>query len=123
MRQKSGPPESAEQHIKNIRRATRKRYSTEEKIRVVLSGLRGEYSIAELCRREGIAESLYYSWSKEFLEAGKRRLAGDTARQASSGEVKDLRREASDLKELVAELTLENRLLKKSMSGDGEDQE
>ena len=123
MRQKSGPEESAEQHIKNIRRATRKRYSTEEKIRVVLSGLRGEYSIAELCRREGIAESLYYSWSKEFLEAGKRRLAGDTARQASSGEVKDLRREASDLKELVAELTLENRLLKKSMSGDGEDQE
>lgn len=122
MRQKSGPEESAEQHIKNIRRATRKRYSTEEKIRVVLSGLRGEYSIAELCRREGIAESLYYSWSKEFLEAGKRRLAGDTARQASSGEVKDLRREASDLKELVAELTLENRLLKKSMSGDGEDE-
>ena len=123
MRRKSGPEESAEQHIKNIRRVTRKKYSTEEKIRIVLSGLRGEYSIAELCRREGIAESLYYSWSKEFLEAGKRRLAGDTTRQASSGEVKDLRREASDLKELVAELTLENRLLKKSMSGDGEDQE
>ncbi len=88
-----------------------------------MSGLRGEYSVAELCRREGIAESLYYSWSKEFLEAGKRRLAGDTARQASSGEVKDLRREAADLKALVAELTLENRLLKKSMSGDGESQE
>ena len=123
MRQKSGPPEAAEQHIKSIRRATRKRYSTEEKIRIVLSGLRGEHSVAELCRREGIAESLYYSWSKEFLEAGKRRLAGDTARQASTGEVKDLRREASDLKELVAELTLENRLLKKSMSGDGGDQE
>lgn len=121
--QKSGPPESAEQHIKTIRRATRKKYSTEEKIRVVLSGLRGEYSIAELCRREGIAESLYYSWSKEFLEAGKRRLAGDTARQAFSGEVKDLRRETSDLKELVADLTLENRLLKKNMSGDGEKQE
>jgi len=79
--------------------------------------LRGEYSIAELCRREGIAQSLYYSWSKEFLEAGKKRLAGDTARQASSPEVKDLRREASDLKEVVAELTLENRLLKKSMIG------
>ena len=123
MRQKSGPQESAEQHIKSIRRATRRKYSTEEKIRVVLSGLRGEYSIAELCRREGIAESLYYSWSKEFLEAGKRRLAGDTERQASSGEVKDLRRETSDLKELVAELTLENRLLKKSMTGDGGDQE
>ena len=123
MRQKSGPQESAEQHIKTIRRATRRKYSTEEKIRVVLSGLRGEYSIAELCRREGIAESLYYSWSKEFLEAGKRRLAGDTARQATSGDVMDLRREASNLKEVVAELTLENRLLKKSMSGDGEDQE
>jgi transposase len=123
MRQKSEQQESAEQHIKSIRRATRKRYSTEEKIRIVLSGLRGEYSIAELCRREGMAESLYYSWSKEFLEAGKRRLAGDTARQATSSEVKDLRREASDLKELVAELTLENRLLKRSMSGDGDDQE
>jgi transposase len=73
MRQRSGPPETAEQHIKSIRRATRKRYSTEEKIRVVLSGLRGDYSVAELCRREGRAESLYYSWLKEFLEAGKRR--------------------------------------------------
>jgi len=123
MRQKSGPQESAEQHIKTTRRATRTKYSTEEKIRIVLSGLRGEYSVAELCRREGIAESLYYSWSKEFLEAGKRRLAGDTARQASSGEAKDLRREAADLKELVAELTLENRLLKKSMSGDGDARE
>jgi transposase len=118
-----GSKESAEATVKDIRRRTRKQYSAEEKIRIVLAGLRGEDSIAELCRREGIAESLYYSWSKEFLEAGKRRLAGDTARQASSGEVKDLRREASDLKELVAELTLENRLLKKSMSGDGEDQE
>lgn len=123
MRRKSGPKESAEQHIKNIRRATRKRYSTEEKIRIVLSGLRGEDSIAELCRREGIAQSLYYCWSKEFLEAGKRRLAGDTERQASSGEVKDLRRETRDLKELVADLTLENRLLKKSTIEDGEDQE
>lgn len=123
MRRKSGPKESTEQHIKNIRRATRKRYSTEEKIRIVLSGLRGEDSIAELCRREGIAQSLYYCWSKEFLEAGKRRLAGDTERQASSGEVKDLRRETRDLKELVADLTLENRLLKKSTIEDGEDQE
>lgn len=123
MRRKSGPQESAEQHIKNIRRATRKRYSTEEKIRIVLSGLRGEDSIAELCRREGIAQSLYYSWSKEFLEAGKRRLAGDTERQASSGEVKDLRRETRDLKELVADLTLENRLLKKSTIEDGENDE
>ncbi len=123
MRQNSGPSETAERHVRDIRRATRRKYSPEDKIRVVLSGLRGEYSIAELCRREGIAESLYYSWSKEFLEAGKKRLAGDTERQASSGEVKDLRREASDLKELVAELTLENRLLKKSMIGDGGEQE
>ena len=86
----------------------------------MLEGLRGEYSIAELCRREGIAESQYYSWSKEFLEAGKRRLAGDTARDATSGEVKDLRGEMAALKEAVADLTLENRLLKKSMLGGGE---
>ena len=124
MRQKSGPArESAEQIVKGIRRATRKHHSAEEKIRIVLEGLRGEYSIAELCRREGIAESLYYSWSKEFLEAGKKRLAGDTARAATSGEVKDLRREVRDMKVLVADLTLENRLLKKSMIADGGDEE
>lgn len=123
MRRKSGPTETAEQHVRDIRRATRKKYSAEEKIRIVLAGLRGEYSISELCRREGIAESLYYSWSKEFLEAGKRRLAGDTERQANSGEVKGLRHEMGDLKELVAELTLENRLLKKSMTGAGGDHE
>ncbi len=120
MRQKSGTrKEPAEKVVRNIRRATRRRFSAEEKIRIVLAGLRGEDSIAELCRREGIAQSLYYSWSKEFLEAGKKRLAGDTAREASSGEVKDLRREARDLKEVVAEQTLEIRLLKKSMLGDG----
>jgi len=119
MTQKSGPSETAEQHVRDIRRATRKKYSAEEKIRIVLAGLRGEYSISELCRREGIAESLYYSWSKDFLEAGKRRLAGDTERQANTGEVKTLRHEMGDLKELVAELTLENRLLKKSMTGAG----
>ena len=106
--------------MKDIRRATRKQYSAEEKIRIVLDGLKGEDSIAELCRREGIAESLYYSWSKEFLEAGRNRLAGDTARQATSPEVKELRSESAALKEVVAELTLENRLLKKSMIGDGE---
>jgi transposase len=109
--------------VKDIRRATRKHYSAEEKIRVVLDGLRGEETIAELCRLEGIAQSLYYSWSKEFLEAGKRRLAGDTARAASTGEVKDLRREARELKEVVAEQALELRLLKKSMLGDGGDEE
>ncbi len=108
---------TADRVVKDIRRKTRKRHSAEEKIRIVLEGLRGEESIAELCRREGIATSLYYSWSKEFLEAGKRRLAGDVARQATSPEVKDLRAESAALKEAVADLTLENRLLKKSMIG------
>jgi transposase len=113
--------EPADKVVKDIRRRTRRQHSAEEKIRIVLEGLRGEDSIAELCRREGIAQSLYYSWSKEFLEAGKRRLAGDTARQATAPEVKDLRAETSALKEAVADLTLENRLLKKSMLGDGGD--
>ena len=109
--------------VKNIRCKTALRCSAEEKIRIVLTGLRGEDSIAALCRREGIAESLYYKWSKEFLEAGKRQLSGDTARQATAPEVKELRSEASALKECVADLTLENRLLKKSMIGDGEFEE
>src|ERR1700733_103903 len=110
MRQKSVPEkEPATQVIKNIRRATRRHFSAEDKIRIVLEGLRGEESV----------QNLYYRWSKEFLEAGKKRLAGDTARAATSDEVKDLRREASALKEAVAELTLENRLLKKSMIADG----
>ena len=123
MRQKQKTPAgSAEEAIKDIRRATRRHWSAEDKIRIVLEGLRGEDSISELCRREGIAASQYYSWSKEFLEAGKRRLAGDTARAATSDEVKDLRREATAMKEVVADLTLENRLLKKSMTGDGGDE-
>ena len=109
--------------VKDIRRATRKQYSAEEKIRIVLEGLRGEDSIAELCRREGIAQGVYYKWSKDFMEAGKRRLAGDTARAANSDEVRDLRKEARDLKEVVAEQMLEMRLLKKSMIGDGGDDE
>ena len=122
MRQKSGPQKKpAEQVVKDIRRATRRRFSAEEKIRIVLEGLRGEEGIAELCRREGIATSMYYGWSKEFLEAGKRRLAGDTARAATSDEVKDLRLQASALKEVVAEQALELRLLKKSMIADGGD--
>ena len=124
MRRKSvTQKEPAEKVIKDIRRATRKQYSAEEKIRIVLEGLRGEESIAALCRREGIAESLYYNWSKEFLEAGKKRLAGDTARAATTDEVKHLRREARDLKEVVAEQALELRLLKKSMIADGGDDE
>ena len=123
MRQKSGIRKTtSEKVVKDIRRATRKQYSAEEKIRIVLDGLRGEDSISELCRREGINQNLYYRWSKEFLEAGKKRLAGDTAREATSDEVKGLRREALALKEVVAELTLENRLLKKSMTGDGDDE-
>ena len=123
MRQKSVKlKEPAEKVVKDIRRATRKRHSSEEKIRIVLEGLRGEDSIAELCRREGINQNLYYRWSKEFLEAGKKRLAGDMAREATSDEVKGLRKEAVVLKEVVAELTMENRLLKKSMLGDGGDE-
>ena len=118
-----GSKDAADKLVKNIRRRTSRKYSAEEKIRIVLAGLRGEESIATLCRREGIAESLYYKWSKEFLEAGKRRLSGDTERQATSPEVKDLRSEALALKECVADLTLENRLLKKSMTGVGEDLE
>ena len=115
------PP--AERVVKDIRRQTRRHFSAEDKIRIVLEGLRGDDSIAELCRKEGIAQSLYYSWSKEFMEAGKRRLAGDTARATTSGDVQDLRREARALKECVADLTLENRLLKKSMIADGGDDE
>ena len=118
-----GSKDAADKLVKNIRRRTSRKYSAEEKIRIVLAGLRGEESIAALCRREGIAESLYYKWSKEFLEAGKRRLSGDAERQATSPEVKDLRSEALALKECVADLTLENRLLKKSMTGVGEDLE
>ncbi len=110
---------SAEKTVRDIRRATRRHYSAEEKIRIVLEGLRGEDSIAELCRREGINSNVYYRWSKEFLEAGKKRLSGDTAREATSDEVKQLRCEATVLKETLAELLMENRLLKKSVIGMG----
>ena len=108
MRPKSSAQKSpGERVVQDIRRATRKHYSAEDKIRIVLDGLRGEDSIAELCRREGIAQSLYYVWSKEFLEAGRRRLAGDTARAATTDEVKGLRRESTALKEVAAEQALE----------------
>ena len=119
----SNAKKPAEQVVKDIRRQTRRHFSAEDKIRIVLEGLRGEDSIAELCRKEGIAQSLYYTWSKEFMEAGKRRLAGVTARAATTGEVQDLRRESRALKEVVADLTLENRLLKKSMIAGGGDDE
>ncbi len=111
-------PESV---VREIRRKTRRKYSSEEKIRIVLEGLRGEESIAELCRREGISPNLYYSWSKEFLDAGKRRLMGDTRREATSPEVKSLRVENRQLKELVADLSLTNAVLKKSLGGTDED--
>ena len=111
--------QSAESKIKEIRRHTSKKYSAEEKIKIVIEGLRGESSIAELCRREGINANLYYSWSKDFLEAGKKRLSGDIAREANTTEVQHLKSENTDLKQLVAELSLENRMLKKNQSGIG----
>src|SRR5690349_20964645 len=120
MTEKNQQNRSFEKTVRDIRRVTRRQYSAEEKIRIVLEGLRGEDSIAELCRREGIHTNIYYRWSKEFLEAGKKRLTGDTAREATSDEVRGLRREATALKEVVADLTLENCLLKKGMRGDGE---
>jgi len=124
MRQKRKSEQSAsERVVRTIQRKTRKQYGAEEKIRIVLDGLRGEDSIAELCRREGISQGLYYKWSKDFLEAGKKRLAGDITRQANTDEVKALRAQARDLKEVVAEQTLELRLLKKSMIGDGGEDE
>jgi len=103
--------------IRDIKRKTRKKYSTEEKIRIILEGLKGESTIAELCRREGINPNTYYNWSKEFLEAGKQRLKGDIKREATSNEVTDIRKENRQLKELVAELSLKNRVLKKSLNG------
>ena len=112
---------SAEKTVRDIPRRTRKKYFAEGKIRIVLEGLRGEENIAELCRREGLNSNVYYRWSKEFMEAGKKRLAGDTVREASSDEVKELRAEAATLKETLGEVVMENRLLKKSVLGDGED--
>ena len=103
--------------VKDIKRKTRRKYSAEEKISIVLQGLKGEDSIAEICRREGIAPALYYRWSKDFLEAGKRRLTGDTMREANTSEVQELRSENSELKEVVAELLLRNRMLKKNTTG------
>ena len=108
---------AVEATVREIRRKTRKKYSAEEKVRIVLEGLRGEEKIAELCRREGIHQNMYYKWSKEFLEAGKQRLVGDTKRDADSQEVEAMRAENEQLKAVVAELTLKNRVLKKSLLG------
>ncbi len=108
---------SGEAIVREIKRRTRKKYSTEEKIRIVLEGLKGESSIAEICRREGLNPNVYYKWSREFLEAGKKRLQGDTEREATSSEVTGLKKENDQLKALVAELSLKNRVLKKSLNG------
>ena len=108
---------SSESIVRDIRRKTRKKYSSEEKIQIVLEGLKGEDSIAAICRREGISPNLYYRWSKDFLEAGKKRLQGDTVREAQSIEVNNLRDENEQLKQLVAELSLKNRVFKKSLNG------
>jgi transposase len=109
--------QSPESVVREIKRKTRRKFNSEEKIRIVLEGLKGEDSIAAICRREGIAPSLYYKWSKTFLQAGKRRLDGDTMREANSDEITELRRENEELKQLVAELSLKNRVLKKSLNG------
>jgi len=113
------PERSPESVVREIKRKTRRKFSSEEKIRIVLEGLKGEESISEICRREGINPNLYYRWSKAFLEAGKKRLKGDTAREATSVEVTGLRQENEQLKQLVAELSLKHRVLKKSMNGEG----
>ena len=110
---------SSEKMIKDIRRRTRTKYSSEEKIRIVLDGIRGETSPSDLCRRESISFNLYYRWSKDFLEAGKKRLQGDTVREASTQEVTELKKENEQLKQLVAEIALKNRVLKKSLNGTG----
>ena len=123
MRKEGSTGTTLEKVVEDIRRKTRRRFSAEEKIRIVLEGLRGEESIATLCRKEGLAPNLYYRWSKEFLEAGKKRLVGDTTREATSTEVTALRHENARLKHVVAEVVLENRLLKKSVTAADSDDE
>ena len=109
------PISDVEKRVKEIRRKTRRKYSAEDKIRIVLEGLRGEMTIAELCRREGIVQNLYYKWSRDFLEAGKKRLSGDVEREANSTEVGVIRSENRHLKQLYADLALKNDVLKKSL--------
>ena len=103
--------------VREIKRNTRRKFSSEEKIRIVLEGLRGEESITTICRREGINPNLYYRWSKSFLEAGKKRLSGDTQREATSDEVIQLRRENDDLKKILGETYLKYEQFKKSQNG------
>jgi transposase len=120
MRPQQDSREAVEKTVRDTKRRTRRHFGAEDKIRVILQGLRGEESIAEICRKEGLHQNLYYRWSKEFLEAGKKRLAGDTVREAGSDEVKARRFESMQLKEALAEAMLENRVLKKSVIADGE---
>lgn len=110
---------SATALVKEIRRRTRRTFSAEEKIQIVIEGMRGEDSIAALCRKYGIHVNLYYKWNKEFLEAGKRRLSGDEVREASSDEVSDLKKQTDILKRELADLYIENKSLKKSLTGFG----
>ncbi len=109
---------SASSLISELKRKTRRTYGSEEKIRIIIDGIRGETTIAELCRKEGISQGIFYKWSKDFMDAGKRRLTGDTMREANTSEVKELKDVNSSLKELVAELSLENRMLKKNLNGE-----
>ena len=121
MKLKQDTKHEADKLVRDIKRATRRKFSAKEKIRIVLAGLRGEDSIAELCRREGLHQNFHYRWSKEFLEAEQKRLAGDTEREASHDDVSGLRKESAQLKAALAEMMLENQLLKKSVLGTGED--
>jgi len=105
--------------ISTLKRKTRKTYGSEEKIKIIIEGIRGDTSIAELCRKEGISQANYYKWTKDFMEAGKKRLSGDTLREANTSEVVALKGENHSLKELVAELSLEVRFLKKNLNGEG----
>jgi len=109
---------SASSLISELKRKTRRTYSSEEKIRIIIDGMCGEMTVSELCRREGISQGIYYKWSKDFMDAGKRRLTGDTKREANTSEVKELKDENRSLKELVAELSLDNRDLKKNLNGE-----
>lgn len=109
---------SASSLISELKRKTRRTYGSEEKIRIIIDGIRGETTVAELCRKEGISQGIFYKWSKDFMDAGKRRLTGDTMREANTSEVKELKDVNSSLKELVAELSLENRMLKKNLNGE-----
>lgn len=111
------PASKPEAVVRDIKRVTRKKYSADDKIRIILEGLRGETAIAEICRREGLATNLYYRWSKDFLEAGKKRLQGDIVREANSNDVNDLRKENAQLRDLVANFAIKNEILKKSLRG------